>query len=599
MKSVLHLVIVWSTATAYKDEIVSDIKNNFEFLKTIKVHWDASLFYENLKIFYSHSLKDKSEKEMVRILTDKIKTVGRRDFYVIIFRDNKPQMEQRVTTSGTCVVNTKIFDLKERYRKIVGGSKIHSSNDAWETNKDLSILFGQNSEDFIQNNDIGESYNKNCVGVNGYESLEQLFYILNNTTDYCVLRNFEGIPEQYTLEGHDDIDLLVAHKNYAVRLTNAKPKFPQSYRVYHHILINGVNVAFDFRYVGDNYYDKKWEIDILDSKVLHKDLFYIPSDINRFYSLLYHAYVQKPRIKEDYFPRLGKYAKNIGVEFHKGKLESMLLLYAFMLNMGYSITRADDKSVYFNKLTVLLPDAYYHLKNKGLANLLSVHEDHHSMSGYVYFTGIYKGNMVFVKYGGIGDSCRNEYSFNMRMWSLNKDHYLEPLLFGQNKDNTYIVFRFCKGQSIKEYLSNGGQKELIKSQFIEIYKELQEQHVVHRDIRPENFCVEDDKLKLFDFQFAVDSQEKRELDCLRKNTVLAYSLGDVEHYKYRPYAWRDSFSFLQTSKFLELDVAPTDLSPQDKTIYMNLCDFLIYFIKKSKMDFQQMISNGFRKAARK
>ena len=39
------------------------------------------------------------------------------------------------------------------------------------------------------------------VGVDGWKDLDQLFYVLNNTVDYVILRNFEDylIPLKITM----------------------------------------------------------------------------------------------------------------------------------------------------------------------------------------------------------------------------------------------------------------------------------------------------------------------------------------------------------------------------------------------------------------
>jgi len=589
MNPVLHIVIVWSTAINHKEEIVNDIKERFDLLRIIKVHWDKSLFFENLKIFYSHSLKDKSEDKMESILKGKISTIGNNDFYVIFFYDNNPCMENRVTTSGEAIVNTKIFDLKEKYRKKLTGTSIHSSNDAWETNKDLTILFGKNTEDFIADESIGEIYSKNCIGVSGYDSLEQLFYVLNNTIDYCVLRNFEGIPEQYTLEGHDDIDLLVSHRDYAVRLTNAQPVFPQSYRVYHHITIKGKKVAFDFRHVGDDYYDKIWEKKILETRTMQKNLFYVPAPTERFYTLLYHAYVQKPRVKDDYYPKLARYANEIKVNYNKDILSSMILLTSYLKLNKYAITKAKDKSVHYNKKHVLLIEGYEFFNNIGYEDLSPVHLDSNSWSGYVYFVGKYNGRKVFIKYGGIDDSCLNEYRFTKRMWDMDNNHYVEPITNGNNKNTNYIVFEYCDLVSLGDYLKRDDNKENMKSQLIEIYKELQKAKVMHRDIRPDNLCVVNGNLKLLDLQYAIDTVERKELSCVDNNILISALLGDVINYRYKPYAWKDSYSVLQVSKQYQMGIDSSNLKPADKPYFMNLYKYSRYFIRIKLMALKEKL----------
>ena len=73
-----------------------------------------------------------------------------------------------------------VFDKKQQYREWTGGGhRIHASDDEWETNKDLTLLLGQNIEDFINHTPIcnisEEELHQNCIGVNGYKSIKELF----------------------------------------------------------------------------------------------------------------------------------------------------------------------------------------------------------------------------------------------------------------------------------------------------------------------------------------------------------------------------------------------------------------------------------------
>ena len=561
-----HIVIVWSTAANFGNEIVNDIKSNFDLIKIVKVSWDKSLFYNNLKIFYAHSLKDMTDSEMKRILKDKIKSVGYNPFQVIVFRDKAPQMQKRTTSSGDCLVNINVFDRKNKYRKMTGGSNIHSSNDEWETNKDLTLLFGKNCEDFVADRSINDEFEGNCLGVTGYESLEQLFYVLNNTLNYCVLRNFEGIPEQYTLKGHDDIDLLVDHRKYTIRLTNAKQVFPQSYRVYHNILIKGIETAFDFRFVCDDYYDEKWEKEILSKRILRKNMFYTPDTLNCFYSLLYHAYIQKPYVKEDYHPKLEKYASEIGAVYDKNTINAMGLLKMFLSQNCYRLKAAKDKSVYFNKHNILLIEGYTALESCGISELQSIHEDYWSMSGYVYFTGYYKGKKIFVKYGGFGNTCLNEYKMTSRAYSYAPQHFLQPLFFSEK--GPYIIYEYVERIPLEAFLvdkNNKEEKSLIGNQIFEIYEALKKANIIHRDIRPDNIVVVHEKLILLDFQFALDAKEKKEIEGMYFDMACGLGKG----FRYSAYAWNDGASFKQLVKKLDLNLAEDEIAVKRKlTAYM-------------------------------
>ena len=67
----------------------------------------------------------------------------------------------------------------------------------------------------------------------------------------------------------------------------------------------------DFRYLGDNYYEKKWEKDILESKILYKKTFFVPNETDYFFSLIYHVLIHKDKITEEYKNRLNQLSKNL------------------------------------------------------------------------------------------------------------------------------------------------------------------------------------------------------------------------------------------------------------------------------------------------
>ena len=186
---------------------------------------------------------------------------------------------------------------KSLYREWTGGGhKVHGTNSEIETSHDVALLFGLNIYDLLLQikgnnsaNTIYENWHHDLIGARDWESLELLFYVLNATITYVVLRNFEVLPQEYNVGAHGDIDLLVSDYNEVCLITNGRKVFKTNYRVHHAISINGNEVLFDFRSYGDNYYDIKWQKQILLGRKLHENGFYRPDNVDYFYSLLYHA----------------------------------------------------------------------------------------------------------------------------------------------------------------------------------------------------------------------------------------------------------------------------------------------------------------------
>lgn len=343
----VHLFIIWEHARTIEQKIISDISKKFRILKIYEVHWSKDKFSENLSRFYGTQLPPNSKKEV---------HVGTNPFLAIIVEDNNPVYEVHTTTKGDKKVNTKLFTSKSEHREWTGGGhKIHASNTTEEADHNLTLLFGKNSKDFIKS--IGnksslqiEEWHNDLVGSNGWDSLEQLFYVLNNTIKYVVLRNFDPLPNNYYAKNHGDIDLLVSNYDDARFITNATSVFKKNYRVYSTVKIAEEKIFFDFRHLDDNYYDKAWEEHILNYRK-YKKCFYIPSEEDYFYSLLYHAIIQKPELSSDYKKNLVSLAKTNGIKLCQSSFktnEAIDLLSNFLSTNKYSFTQPNDKSVYFH-----------------------------------------------------------------------------------------------------------------------------------------------------------------------------------------------------------------------------------------------------------
>lgn len=509
----LHLLIIWSSALEKKDYILEDLKSHFSNIRVFKVHWDSNLFFENYQTFYAHSLKHLNPKQFGSVIRNKINHCGASDFIAIVFEDLHPKMEMRETSNGVHMVNVNVFDKKTEYRQITGGGhRIHSSDNPWETNKDLTLLFGLNAEDFAkkysspQKEDI--FINQNCLGVGGYNSIHQLFYVLNNTINYCVLRNFECLPDEYTVEGHGDIDLLVEDNKYMSYLTLAKPIFHESYRVYHTIKIAGTDVPFDFRFVGDNYYDKPWEEQILKNRQLKKDLFYTPSNEDLFYSLLYHAYIQKHDVKPDYLPKLNEYGKLNNVVFHPNLEDAIGLLDNYLRKKSFEFIRPKDLSVVYNRSNLQL--SKYALRFGDFIKRVNENGD----NGYEYTSLVYKKKDSYIK-RGTDWLIENEERFLKKL----APHPYFPKLIDLKKENgiTLIEISQIEGYESFRFFKdvNHQRKNYIKSflkESISILTILNQNNICHRDFLPSNLIVKEEKGKckvgLIDFGWAIYNEEK-------------------------------------------------------------------------------------------
>ena len=175
-----------------------------------------------------------------------------------------------------------------------------------------------------------------------YKTITEVFDILNdNKVSYLVLRNYENLlePEMY-IDGHGDVDLLCADSQEIARLLKAEttrnvtPPFIGD-GTHYHIYVDGEKVSLDLRYVGDDYYCEQWEKDLLDKRVGH-DGFYVMDEENYFYTLIYHAILQKPSLSDEYLHRLINMAGASGISLNDKSEKGLLrALENYMTRHGY------------------------------------------------------------------------------------------------------------------------------------------------------------------------------------------------------------------------------------------------------------------------
>jgi hypothetical protein len=367
----IHLFIIWSKGIGQKDKILKDISENFTICSIYNTTWSENRFSNNLSRFYGENLPKNSNKE---------KHCGTDTFCCIIVKDNNPIYATRDTSKGARVVNIKLFDAKQLYRSWTQGNKIHATDNIEETKFQLALLFGKDYNDFLSKDKFNKDtveYNNDLMGANGWNSFDELFYILNLTSNYIVLRNFEDLEEQLTSK-HPDVDILTENKGLTIDILNAVKTIHKSYRVQYSVMIDNKEINFDIRYVGDSYYHKNWEIELLKTKIKHNKGFYIPDSINLFYSLIYHALIHKQYISEDYIKQFLSLSKILNLELKACDLVDISLLdllLSYMHDKKYDIVEPYDLSVFFNESLInkrrYIPISINRMKYKNYIQLRS------------------------------------------------------------------------------------------------------------------------------------------------------------------------------------------------------------------------------------
>lgn len=185
-----------------------------------------------------------------------------------------------------------------------------------------------------------------------FTSISEFFQTLNDAgIRYLVMRNYENLlePEMY-VGGHGDIDLLCDDSQAIVRLIDAQPLTPDKRNlrgdgIHYSIEVDGHSVQLDLRQIGDGYYCQKWENELLERRVKH-DCFYVMSNEDYFYTLTYHAILQKRSLSDEYRSRLLEMARQLKLTVEEPSEKGLLrLLENHMRDHGYRYTYSKDRMV--------------------------------------------------------------------------------------------------------------------------------------------------------------------------------------------------------------------------------------------------------------
>ena len=192
--------------------------------------------------------------------------------------------------------------------------------------------------------------------MNGeFQNIQSFVDSLNDSgVLYLVLRNYENLlsPEIY-VDGHGDIDLLCADSRLLAEKVGAR-KYHNKVKevcddgVHYYVFVAGKQVSLDLRSVGDGYYCRKWQQEMLDRRVL-KDGFYVMCEQDYLYSLIHHAILQKRSFSNEYRFRLAAMCNELHISMKDDSAQSFIqLLESYMEKHGYTYVYPRDAFVPLN-----------------------------------------------------------------------------------------------------------------------------------------------------------------------------------------------------------------------------------------------------------
>lgn len=344
MKRSIHIFIVWQTALQYKTEILKIIERQFKILKLYTVQWSENKFSKNLTCFYEEDL---------RRHYGHVKMRGSGQFLMVIVEDLMPDYIELKTRRGLEHVNRNVNDVKWYVRnEITHMYNFHGSLNEQETRANLVKILGVNLEDLLKTVNLNGSEHaiiQDCPGVNGWKNLEEIFYVINECSNYVVLRGYEYLPNRHRMDQHGDIDILVDNMPAVINvLTCGEETINNQFEFFTWLTLCGdekespQKILFHIKYVGDGYYDKAMEQKILDTKIYNKNGIYIPNTEMYFWSLLYHGLLHKENFIK-YSSELKAIAPNLGIDWKDDKEYLCELLSCWLQENRYTCRKHLDQ----------------------------------------------------------------------------------------------------------------------------------------------------------------------------------------------------------------------------------------------------------------
>ncbi len=565
----LHLIVLWNKAREKQDEIIEDISGKLQILECIDLAWTPENTINNYKRFYGFSEKSAEQK---------VSFCGIGNPLLITVMDNNPNYRIVESNRGFEYLNYNIFALKLKYRDLFGGLHVvHTTNNPNEVKYDICMLLGINREDYLKtaplkwNGEI-KRVKRDLSGCEGYQSFKEMFYVLNETTNYAVLRNHEMLPNEFKTDLHGDIDIICESYKNICNILNAVPKFKGSDRVYN--TVGGEKIPYDIRYFGDDYYCYNFEKDMLETKIINENGVSVLSNEYYFYSLIYHAIYQKKRVSVDYYDKIFDLFCKLGLD-KKYNIEEyvslfdlyFILLKDFMKEHNYNFCHFRQKVIYNDTILHVEEQEQYLRNHYHLENIRSCKIDEKPSWNYKFFEGYFENQHVFIKTGGFNKLCKNEFKMMEKVYELNNINFVKPLLYRCVHDEQNIVMEYLEGKSL-EYLIKHNEitnelKNILKNDLEDIAKTLTCAGIINRNIKPSNLILASNgHFKLIDFRFALNIDNYSEFKCLINSPGALEELGG--EFIEEKFNWDDFYSI---SKILDIFDIKSDYIEENKGKY--------------------------------
>lgn len=288
----LHLFIIWAGARHDEQLIISELSESFSILAQCKFEWSPEFYKNNIKRFYKFFDNE-------RIINNINLKVRDGKFTCVVVEDKSPIYKYRQNVSGPIqLVNDKALSLKRLARNRVGDNVIHSSSSPEEFYEQAVLLFTEAElKEIIKGQWVNseKEFKRNLIGCDGWKDFKELFFVLRNTADYLILRNYEFLLDEGGAD-INDIDLLCQNDVDVIAGANLQDKGTQYSG---NVKVADRDIVLDLHTQSDRYFDPNWVREMLDNKINNNGLF-VPEINDYFFALIYHYSLKKKIFKSKY-----------------------------------------------------------------------------------------------------------------------------------------------------------------------------------------------------------------------------------------------------------------------------------------------------------
>lgn len=224
---------------------------------------------------------------------------GAPPFTAYVVKDRAPDYKYVQTTSGNVsFCNANFIKAKKRFREgLPHPHLIHSSTGQLEYVSQISLLFGGMAafEKAIEYGD--EIVLKDLIGSKGWDSWHELFEVLADASAFALLDH-----SLETLATASRLEILTEDFDNIAALLNLKQRKDRPHRGT--ITVAGHPIEIVGRFIGDNSFPERWQLDMLSRRKQQTGKSFVLSDHDQYFSILYRCLTRDGALGTKYAARL-------------------------------------------------------------------------------------------------------------------------------------------------------------------------------------------------------------------------------------------------------------------------------------------------------